>query len=402
MRQKDDKHFADILNRLRVGDHTFKDIKTLTTRVIDASSPDYPYKVPHIFLRNEQVNAHNDQAFLSSPLENRVTVQAKDVVVGDVSNCIKDKILAAVPTGDPSKTMGLFTYLRTAVGLRCEISINVDVEDGLSNGASGVLMGVCLPKTGHRPMALWIDFDQETIGKSCRDKNKHLYTKQTHPHWTPLLETNKIFPVGRYKSAQVLRTQFPIRPASAKTVHRCQGDTMQSLVVDLSGRTNSHAHYAALSRVTAMQNLFITCLNEQKISIDPHVKSEMNRLNKSAHLKLNCNLCSLAADDKFTVTVLFHNVQSLHHHYKDILQEPNYSAANLCMFAESRLCEKDNLIEYHIPNFDLHNFTWPAKGKERPYYGIAVYIKKGTKLSNIQYFTISHPLGTIIEYVILK
>ena len=50
------------------------------------------------------------------------------------------------------------------------------------------------------------------------------------------------FPVGRYKSVMVLREQLPLRFAAAKTCHRCEGDTMDSVVVDFSGRCFAHAH----------------------------------------------------------------------------------------------------------------------------------------------------------------
>ena len=39
------------------------------------------------------------------------------------------------------------------------------------------------------------------------------------------------FAVGKTKSAQVVRKQFPLTPASAKTVHRSQGDTQSQVVV---------------------------------------------------------------------------------------------------------------------------------------------------------------------------
>ncbi|KAJ8018121.1 ATP-dependent DNA helicase PIF1 [Holothuria leucospilota] len=39
--------------------------------------------------------------------------------------------------------------------------------------------------------------------------------------------------IGRYKNAEVLRKQFPLRPAAAKTVHRCQGDTLMEVAVDM-------------------------------------------------------------------------------------------------------------------------------------------------------------------------
>ena len=42
------------------------------------------------------------------------------------------------------------------------------------------------------------------------------------------------FAVGRNKTAQVRRKQFPFRPAAAKTIHRSQGDTETRIVVNFN------------------------------------------------------------------------------------------------------------------------------------------------------------------------
>ena len=41
------------------------------------------------------------------------------------------------------------------------------------------------------------------------------------------------FVVGRNKTAQVVRKQFPLLPAAAKTIHRSQGGT-ETRIVDYS------------------------------------------------------------------------------------------------------------------------------------------------------------------------
>ena len=52
------------------------------------------------------------------------------------------------------------------------------------------------------------------------------------------------FAVGRNRSVQVVRKQFPFRPAAAKTVHRSQGDNETEIVVNLNTRRAiPHVHY---------------------------------------------------------------------------------------------------------------------------------------------------------------
>ena len=43
--------------------------------------------------------------------------------------------------------------------------------------------------------------------------------------WTPIKPITTQFTVGRNRTAQVVRKQFPLRPATAKTIRRSQGDT---------------------------------------------------------------------------------------------------------------------------------------------------------------------------------
>ena len=95
------------------------------------------------------------------------------------------------------------------------------------------------------------------------------------------------FVVGRNKTAQVVRKQFSLRPAAAKTIHRSQGGTETRIVVDFGTRkTIPHINYVGLSRVTAREGLYISDLCDSKIVVHPDVKKEMERLRTTAKLKL--------------------------------------------------------------------------------------------------------------------
>ena len=58
-----------------------------------------------------------------------------------------------------------------------------------------------------------------------RQENMQLYTKGIDKAWTAVKPITTQFNVCRNKTAFVVRKQFPLRPAAAKTVHRSQGDT---------------------------------------------------------------------------------------------------------------------------------------------------------------------------------
>ena len=70
-------------------------------------------------------------------------------------------------------------------------------------------------------------------GRKYLDNNRTLCTGGIEKSWTPIFQVKRQFPVGRYKSVMVLREQFPLRFAAAKKWHRCQGDTMNSVLIFL-------------------------------------------------------------------------------------------------------------------------------------------------------------------------
>uniref|UniRef100_A0A8C4NJN1 ATP-dependent DNA helicase n=1 Tax=Eptatretus burgeri TaxID=7764 RepID=A0A8C4NJN1_EPTBU len=189
MRQRDDLQFAQLLNRLREGRQTPADLQLLRTRC------------------------------------------PKDSVFGEMSSvssvCSRrfNQVL-----DDPRKTMQLHTNLQLALGLRYDLCVNVNVEDGLTNGAACVVTRFALPQSSSNTAS---------------------------------------------GVAEVVRTQFPLRPAAAKTIHRSQGDTLDKLVIDLDGRKMRRIHYVGLSHVKSLDQLYILNLNEDKIRLSKDVQQHM-------------------------------------------------------------------------------------------------------------------------------
>jgi hypothetical protein len=217
----------------------------------------------------------------------KYVIKAQDSVIGACSTELKEKIMRQIPYVSLRNSKQMARKLKLAVGQRTEMVANVRTDDGLTNGASNIIKLIQLRDDSKPSGLIWVQFDCEDVGKKTRQENRTLYFRGIECTWTPIKPVTTQFAVGKTKSAQVVRKQFPLRPASAKTVHRSQGDTQSQIVVNLNTkRAIPHIHYVALSRVTTIEGLHITDLCEDKISIDQSVVKEMEMLRTERSLKL--------------------------------------------------------------------------------------------------------------------
>ena len=151
---------------------------------------------------------------------------------------------------------------------------------------------------------------------------------------------------------QVVRKQFPLRPAAAKTIHRSQGDTESRIVVNLeTRRAIPHIHYVGLSRVTTINGLFITDLCEDKIAVSNDVQTEMQRLRTEGQLPLSIKPIYEAPNN--SIKICFLNARSLHKHIDDIRHDLTYLSTDVNIFSETRFSQLDDDNLYHIKDYTL-------------------------------------------------
>ena len=354
---KDDADFAHLLNRLRTGNHTSNDIDVLKSRVIDSENTDIQ-SMPHLFVTNDAVDHHNAGIFLNSPMNKKVEISSIDVAVGDVSKTVKTRFLQRVPKHH-TKTMGLMGKLPVALNQHVDISINVNVSDGLTNGATGVVKFIDyrVPNS-ERCSIIWIRFDCQTVGQNTRSKYSSLYKSGIAKTWTPVFEISRQFSVGKNRDCFVLRRQFPIPPSGAKTVHKSQGDTMSNAVVNLgSNRRQAHIHYVALSWVQNLQGLHVLDLCDKKICASSAVQGEMGRLTtrpfRSCMPKMEL---SEANQHSSVIKALFFNIRSLHAHYLDLKHDQCCLQADVIALSETRLTKTDPDTFYALNGYQLYLF----------------------------------------------
>lgn len=88
MRQKDDKSFAQLLNRLREGKHMIpQDIQILQSRLLTAPNAIHPPDldlIPHLFTTRAECDLHNFHLLTKLPDSMKAVVHSIDSVSGDV------------------------------------------------------------------------------------------------------------------------------------------------------------------------------------------------------------------------------------------------------------------------------------------------------------------------------
>ena len=383
MRQKDDLAFAQLLNRLRLNEMTEEDKQVLQTRVFDRDTGDYPKDAVHLFARNFYVKKHNDNILSQLPGEKFVIPCHDNVVSANIPAKECQTLINNLPD-DYSKTGQLMKSLTVVVGMIVVHTANVDVEDGLTNGATGVVKQIDFRMEGtNRPSIIWVLFDDPRVGRTTREKYRKLYNSSINTDWTPVFDVQRTF-ILNYKTYQ--RIQFPLTPASGKSVWKAEGATVDRVVVDLSQEKRivkiPHIHYVALSRVKRLKDLYILNLNEASMALDDDVNVEMHRLRTEAALEL-CYV-PLYKTEAGKIKIAFNNARSLHKHFRDVEFEPNVLAADAIGFAETRLCRRDENVHYALKRFRLIRLDDAEKESgNRPHHGLALYVKEYFQIQKV-------------------
>lgn len=342
-------------------------------RNINENTEDYPWDVPHLFCTNEKVDSFNS-AIIHRKNDLVYVIRAHDKFIGSAPPGLKAKILDSFGNNKQNSKQ-LLNSLEVAENTYYEITANLDTTDGLINGASCKMMKVEINQISEYASGiLWVQFEDQNIGKQHRRENRRLYKSCHLKEWTPLEPVSKSFAAGNKGEAQIQRSQFPIRPAHAKTVHRSQGDTLSKVVVDLtSKRRVDHIHYVAVSRVQTLDGLFIRNLQEDKIGVDKNVKTEMERLRATTIERRLRNIYDL---ENSLLKICFLNASSLHRHLEDVRLDRNITNADIACFCETRFHNRDSVDATQIDAFHQYRQDSKPSGHKRPPYGLAIYSKE--------------------------
>ena len=137
------------------------------------------------------------------------------------------------------------------------ITTNIDVTDGLTNGAMGTVTNVVIDQTTGKMRTILVSFDS----KHVRHEAVHtsIYNSRNQ-NAVPIHQKQATFPIQKKASFQVTRSQFPLTLAWPVTIHKCQGLTLPEIVIDLTpakGKFKPGEPYVAFSRMRTIEKLHI-------------------------------------------------------------------------------------------------------------------------------------------------
>ena len=187
------------------------------------------------------------------------------------------------------------------------ITTNIDVEDGLANGAIGILdyieyfenneeieyqdnLAINEENEKLKIKRLWLRFDNNNVGLKARRKAIHHITKKNIPKdLVPIERRNANIYFNKNRTLSLKRNHFPIVSACSMTIYKAQGGTYEEIVYMYDKRQEQQLVYVALSRVRSINGLFIvTKTNEANFYHGRRISStSQDLINEFKRLKNN-------------------------------------------------------------------------------------------------------------------
>ena len=376
MRQKDEKAWAQWLNRLRECQLSSEDRDYIMERVIPKDH-EIISDANYITLTNARCHEINHQWFSMAPVSQQKVVTAIDVphpnqVISEAT------ILMNIETVQQKDIQNLMKQLELAIGHEYDFVINLDTLDGITNGTPCILKWY--QETSSKGDLIWVDPQDDRVGKLWRHNflslyaegnaviNRNIYPDGVIRTWMPIPRH-----VLRHSSLHFTRKQFPIRPSKARTVNRTQGATLEKIVIDFSDirKGTEHCHYVAFSRCPKKSNVFILGeegLAEKKIKHELKCIKEMDRLRNNCHLSFSLP-CLFDRQNEWSSIVCL-NAQSIISKIVTLGSDWNIKGSIIFGAVDTQF---EPSREIQMPGFDA-----PAcfeSNYDRPSLGIAVYNK---------------------------
>ena len=363
MRQKNDATFAHMLNRLRVHEANqtiaAEDLAMLNSR---NNLPNVPDDALHVFACNKPADEHNASKLTALALATKrpiVTNVALDYMKDGHSNMRK----LANPVS--SNNNALLPELKLCAGSPVMLMRNIDVNDGLANGAFGKAEGFRLGTRDDSIKAVYTKFDDKAVGKKASIiEGTHAGCVQIEIH-----EENMIG-----KNSNVIRRQIPLRLSWASTIHKTQGKTVNQIVVSCNQIRNHGQAYVAFSRAKTLDGLYIHGFKNAVIHCDPHIKAALLQLKRLTDECSRLDMVCTTGESSFTI--LHQNVEGLLNNYADVTKFFEGHPSDMLMLTETWLNMQVSTSSILWKGYTMYRNDRLSDHIDRNRGGVAICVKE--------------------------
>ena len=319
-RQGEDKQYADMLNRFRVGAQTTEDVDLLKTRVVTRDDKSVPADALMVSGTNAVVDKHNLKKL--NQLRGELVV-LKALVHTSNKGEFKPPLYYGTVIGTT-----LQYELKLKIGCKVMLVSNLDVCDGLVNGSLGTVVAFVYNKK--KIKYIMVKFDDVEDGKNRR---KNFSFEEKYPGATPIEEMEVTFSLSKDKggaSSCGTAVNFPLRLCFITTAHKLQGGTVKKpncLVLDLDCRLQRAMVYVMLSRIQSIEQLYIL----EKLPVDQIKPFEeaLKELGRLDAMDITLNKPS------YYLTVASQNARSLRKHFQDLQADQGFMACDVICIQET-------------------------------------------------------------------
>ncbi|XP_066600007.1 uncharacterized protein [Prorops nasuta] len=271
MRQKGDTLYKDILSRIRIGTVQDSDTKILLSKKIKFQSIEIDDRIQELceFISNLSSDSVcllptcNQCDALNEAMLNRITSNDIQLIAHDATDCpiyLKKKVLKVLNAEDEdsTRTAGLARIITVKIGARIMLRRNIDITLGLDNGTIATIKSVTYSADNNN------------------DVEKLQIVLSTGIEHTIERVSAKFEVMDR---VYVIRKQFPISLSYGMTIHKSQGLSLHTAIVDVGNSIFTCGQaYVALSRLTKLEGLHIINYDPSSVKASDLAILEYNRL----------------------------------------------------------------------------------------------------------------------------
>jgi ATP-dependent exoDNAse (exonuclease V) alpha subunit len=260
----DDPHYAEILLRIRRGEHTQDDILELEERHEAYKKLDKSKLDDYTFLmsKKKEVNDFNIKKLESLPGMEEILVSRDKVVYCDDTSLLSMANIDEYPevenVGEEEydKYFMVPRFLKLKINCKIMIIQNIDQELGIVNGSRGTFLGfknTNIPSIPSIPSIPDLNINSmivELDNGITTEISQHLF-------------------IQPYGDEVYTRIQYPVILSYSITTHKCQGLTLSNAVINIGKDVfEAGQAYVALSRCKNIKSLYLSGFSEKKLYCD--------------------------------------------------------------------------------------------------------------------------------------